>query len=63
VRKRARYAAALLVPSPAFMAVEYGVSGRGALARAYGRRARHMVWEGLKGTARLLRPSMLLRHI
>jgi hypothetical protein len=54
VRKRARYAAALLVPSPAFMAVEYGVSGRGALARAYGRRARHLVWEGLKGTARLL---------
>lgn len=55
VRRRARYAAALLVPSPAFMALEYGVSGPGALARAYGRRARHLLWEGLKGTTRLLR--------
>ena len=55
VRRRARYAAALLVPSPAFMAMEYGVSGRARLARAYARRVRHLVWEGLKGTARLLR--------
>jgi hypothetical protein len=55
VRRRARYAVRLLFPSPGFMAMEYGVSGRGALALAYGRRARHMVWEGLKGTTRLLR--------
>ncbi len=55
VRRRARYAVRLLFPSPSFMALEYGVSGRGALALAYGRRARHMVWEGLKGTTRLLR--------
>jgi Uncharacterised nucleotidyltransferase len=54
-RTRARYAAALLFPSPAFMSLQYGVSGPGALARAYGRRARHMLWEGVKGTARLLR--------
>jgi Uncharacterised nucleotidyltransferase len=56
VRRRARYAARLLFPSPGFMTVEYGVSGPGALALAYGRRARHMVWQGLKGTTRLLRP-------
>ena len=55
VRRRALYAARLLFPSPAFMTVEYGVSGPGALALAYGRRARHMVWHGLKGTTRLLR--------
>ena len=54
-RRRARYAARLLFPSPSFMRLEYGVSGPGALAVAYGRRARHMVWEGLKGTTRLLR--------
>jgi hypothetical protein len=54
VRRRARYAARLLFPSPGFMTAEYGVSGRGPLALAYGRRARHMLWEGLKGTARLL---------
>jgi Uncharacterised nucleotidyltransferase len=55
VRRRARYAARLLFPSPEFMTLEYGVSGPGALAVAYGRRARHMLWEGLKGTTRLLR--------
>ncbi len=55
VRRRARYAAALLFPSARFMAVEYGVTGRRALALAYGRRARHVLWEGVKGTARLLR--------
>src|SRR5439155_357127 len=55
LRRRARYAAALLFPSPRFMAVEYGVTGRGGLALAYGRRARHVLWEGVKGTARLLR--------
>lgn len=55
LRRRARYAVRLLFPSPGFMAVEYGASGRGSLALAYGRRARHMVWEGLKGTTRLLR--------
>src|SRR5262249_31640150 len=54
-RRRARYAARLLFPSASFMRLEYGVSGPGALAAAYGRRARHMVWEGLKGTTRLLR--------
>ena len=56
VRRRARYAAALLFPSRGFMAMEYGVTGPGALAVAYTRRARHLLWEGLKGTARLLRP-------
>ena len=55
LRRRARYATALLFPSPRFMAVEYGVTGRGGLALAYGRRARHVLWEGLKGAARLLR--------
>ena len=55
IRRRARYAAALLFPSPGFMAMEYGVTGPGGLARAYGRRARHLLWEGLRGTARLLR--------
>lgn len=62
VRRRARYAARLLFPSPGFMTLEYGVSGPGALALAYGRRARHLAWHGLKGTTRLLR-HMLLRHI
>jgi hypothetical protein len=56
VRRRARYAAALLFPSRGFMAMEYGVTGPGALAVAYTRRARHLLWEGLKGTVRLLRP-------
>jgi hypothetical protein len=55
VRRRARYAVRLLFPSPGFMTAEYGVSGPAALALAYSRRARHMVWEGLKGTTRLLR--------
>jgi len=55
VRRRARYTARLLFPSPEFMTLEYGVSGPGALAVAYGRRARHMLWEALKGTTRLLR--------
>jgi hypothetical protein len=55
VRRRARYATALLFPAPGFMAVEYGVTGPAALALAYGRRARHVLWEGVKGTARLLR--------
>jgi hypothetical protein len=55
LRRRARYATALLFPSARFMALEYGVAGRRALALAYGRRARHVLWEGVKGTARLLR--------
>jgi putative nucleotidyltransferase-like protein len=55
VRRRARYAAALLFPSPGFMTMEYGVAGPGGLALAYGRRARHLLWQGLRGTARLLR--------
>jgi hypothetical protein len=55
MRRRARYAAALLFPSPGFMAMEYGVTGPGGLALAYGRRARHLLWQGLRGTARLLR--------
>jgi hypothetical protein len=37
------------------MALEYGVTRRGELALAYGRRARHILWESVKGTARLLR--------
>ena len=57
VRRRARYAARLMFPTPDFMMAEYGVSGPRALALAYGRRARHVVWQGLKGTARLLRPQ------
>jgi len=63
IRRRVRYAATLLFPSPAFMTMEYGVTGPGPLARAYGRRARHIVWEGVRGTARLLRHPRLLRHI
>jgi hypothetical protein len=55
VRRRARYAAALLFPSRGFMTMEYGVTGPGGLALAYGRRARHLLWQGLRGTARLLR--------
>jgi hypothetical protein len=63
LRRRARYAASLLFPSPAFMSMEYGVTGAGPLALAYGRRARHLVWEGVRGSARLLRHPRLLRHI
>jgi len=55
VRRRARYAAALLFPSPGFMTMEYGVTGPAGLALAYSRRARHLLWQGLRGTARLLR--------
>jgi Uncharacterised nucleotidyltransferase len=55
IRRRARYAASLLFPSPAFMTMEYGVTGPGPLACAYGRRVRHFVWAGVRGTARLLR--------
>src|SRR5204862_7748587 len=55
VRRRARCAAALLFPSPGFMTMEYGVTGRAGLALAYSRRARHLLWQGLRGTARLLR--------
>lgn len=63
IRRRLRYAASLLFPSPAFMTMEYGVTGPGPLALAYGRRVRHFVWAGVRGTARLLRRPRLLRSI
>ncbi len=54
VRRRARYLAGLLFPSPRFMALEYGLTHRRELGLAYARRVRHFAWEGLKGTTRLL---------
>jgi putative nucleotidyltransferase-like protein len=54
VRRRARYAAALLFPSPRFMALEYGLTRRRHLAPAYLRRVSYFGWQALKGTARLL---------
>ena len=54
VRRRARYAAALLFPSPCFMTVEYGLTHRRHLVPAYLRRVSYFGWQALKGTARLL---------
>lgn len=54
VRRRARYVAALLFPSPRFMALEYGLTRRCHLAPAYARRVSYFAWQALKGTARLL---------
>ncbi|HUF90888.1 MAG TPA: nucleotidyltransferase family protein [Candidatus Limnocylindria bacterium] len=54
VRRRARYAAALLFPSPRFMALEYGLTRRRHLAPAYARRVSYFAWQALRGTARLL---------
>ena len=53
LRARLRYATALLFPSPGFMALEYGLTGRRQLGAAYVRRAGYFTWQGLKGMVRL----------
>lgn len=48
------YALALLVPSPEFMRLQYGLTHRSQLALAYIRRLCRFSWEGLKGVVKLL---------
>jgi hypothetical protein len=51
--QRARYARALLFPSPQFMTTEYGAVDRRSLVRAYARRLRFVSSHAVKGIARL----------
>ncbi len=53
-RARVRYALGLLFPCPQFMRVQWGLSSRTQLARAYVGRACRLSWAALKGMLRLL---------
>lgn len=61
-RARLRYALGLLFPSPEFMRLQYGPSGRWQLARSYVSRFVRLSWEGLKGLLGLLVSSRTPRH-
>jgi hypothetical protein len=54
-RRRLRYALGLLFPSPRFMRLQYGVTGRARLAAAYLRRGGRLAWAVLHGMGRMLR--------
>ncbi len=54
VRARLRYALGLLFPSPRFMQIQHGVTGRVGLGWAYIRRFRRLLWTTTKGMLRLL---------
>lgn len=57
LRERLRYALALLLPSPEFMVMQYGLTRRSQLGFAYARRICDFSWEGLKGAVTLLCPA------
>lgn len=59
LRRKLRYALALLFPSPDFMLVQYGLAHRRQLGFAYLRRFCRFAWESLKGMMRLLCPEGL----
>ncbi len=55
IRPRLSYALGLLFPSPQFMRLQSGVTGRAELLSAYVRRCGRLVRAGSRGVARLLR--------
>lgn len=54
-RERLSYALGLLFPSPQFMRLQSGETGRAGLLAAYVRRCCRLAWAGSRGVARLLR--------
>lgn len=54
LRPKTRYALVLLFPSPEFMRLRYGISGRTWLGFCYLTRFMDLTWKGIKWTAALL---------
>ena len=55
LRAKLRYALALLFPSREFMLLQYGLTRKSQLPLTYLRRFCYFVWQGFKGSAKLLR--------
>ena len=63
VRAKLRYASAMLIPSPEFMRLHYGLTSRRQLGIWYLRRLGSLAWESLKGIVGLILPHRPSEHV